>query len=830
VQPVYKTDKQKFALLSTPLVPILFLLIYHTAVAFYPQLMRSSKNFMLQCLFFLVFLSSALAQVRILTFHCNHPEFIKMQHKTLRKFLLDDYELIVFNDAKTEEMEKQIEEVCQRCGILCVRFQPAWHLADPLNAYLKQRLEDPSTHGWWGWSGSTLIEELANHPSVRHSHVIQYALDHYGYDHNDIVALMDGDNFLIKPLSIRELLQQRDIVGFHQRGDEGAKRRLQGEITIPEGEEMPWVVFTAFDPRTLPDVRNLHFHVDVVSYHPKLPHNTIVDTGAAIYRYLGLHPELRLQAYPWQDSYTYRHLSYEQLQQLQVSDRLIQFLRDIDPENVQLFIAESFMHLSASSFERSDPHYENKLFQVHRFLEDIVEEDSSQKELRDQYEAACQKPSDICEHVSTLRALAAECSSVVEIGTRSMVSTWGLLQGLAENRSPHRSYLGIDLEAPPQEILTKARWLAQENGISFSFWQANDMDIDIEPTELLFIDSLHTYCHLTYELETFSPKVKKYIALHDTSWERVIDDPAYQGDYSEYPPAYDRTKRGLWAAVEDFLDRHPEWTLHKRYFNNNGFTILKRKNPKIYDCFLFFNELDILEIKLHELYDHVDHFVLVESVETFRGKPKPLYFAENKERFLPFLDKIIHVALTEQLETDEYWNREYDQRNQILRGLAQANDGDIIIIEDLDEIVAAATIPQLIESMDQRPYVTCAQSMYTYFLNRQGHPGWDQSYWLGSIAMRYSDLKRITPQGARDLRSWETAIETGWHFTYMGGIPQVRQKLESFSHAELDNEEYKNPNRIRMDIDSLKLVEIDETFPQFVRDHIPYLQERGLIE
>jgi len=93
---------------------------------------------------------------------------------------------------------------------------------------------------------------------------------------------------------------------------------------------------------------------------------------------------------------------------------------------------------------------------------------------------------------------------------------------------------------------------------------------------LLFIDSLHTYCHLTYELEKFSPKVSKYIAMHDTSWDPTIDDPAYYGDYSEYPPEYDRTKRGLWPAVVDFLKRHPEWTLHERRLNNYGFTILKR--------------------------------------------------------------------------------------------------------------------------------------------------------------------------------------------------------------------------------------------------------------
>ena len=198
-------------------------------------------------------------------------------------------------------------------------------------------------------------------------------------------------------------------------------------------------------------------------------------------------------------------------------------------------------------------------------------------ELKRQYDFARQAPTDIYEHVPVLCSLSRECSTVVEIGLRTMVSTWGLLQGLSENPAPSRSYLGIDLNSPPRATLEHAKYLAESNGIDFDFWQANDKDITIEATELLFIDTLHTYCHLTYELEKFSPVVTKYIAMHDTSapWGE-LDDNQYEGDYSEYPAEYDRTKRGLWAAVEDFLKRHPEWVLHERRLNNHGFTILKR--------------------------------------------------------------------------------------------------------------------------------------------------------------------------------------------------------------------------------------------------------------
>jgi hypothetical protein len=198
-------------------------------------------------------------------------------------------------------------------------------------------------------------------------------------------------------------------------------------------------------------------------------------------------------------------------------------------------------------------------------------------ELTYHYEIASRTPSDINEHLFVLRSLAKECSSVVEIGLRTMVSSWGILMGLSESQSASRSYLGIDIAPPPVGILHIASRLAEANGISFNFVQANDMDIDIAPTEMLFIDSLHTYCHLTYELEKFSSKVSKYIAMHDTSdpWGNK-NDGSYHGNYSEYPRTYNCAKQGLWPAVEDFLQRHPEWILYHRSFNNHGFTILKR--------------------------------------------------------------------------------------------------------------------------------------------------------------------------------------------------------------------------------------------------------------
>jgi diphthamide synthase (EF-2-diphthine--ammonia ligase) len=98
-----------------------------------------------------LFCTNLHAKVRILTFHYNQADFIEMQYKTLSKFLKDDFELIVFNDARTEKNKKWIERVCDQYQIKCVRYEPQWHLTNPLNAYLKMRLEEPSTIGCGDW-------------------------------------------------------------------------------------------------------------------------------------------------------------------------------------------------------------------------------------------------------------------------------------------------------------------------------------------------------------------------------------------------------------------------------------------------------------------------------------------------------------------------------------------------------------------------------------------------------------------------------------------------------------------------------------------------------
>lgn len=201
------------------------------------------------------------------------------------------------------------------------------------------------------------------------------------------------------------------------------------------------------------------------------------------------------------------------------------------------------------------------------------------KTLAEMFQHVCQKEAGICQYTQKVAKLAQQFSSVAELGVYELDSGFGILHGLSKNPSPSRSYLGIDTSPAPQLLLELAIKWSKDAGIDFRFLQANDLDIQLDPVDLLCIDSNHTYRHLTYELETFSPIVRSVIVIHDTSppWgyadQNEKNHPLMN---SRYPAHIDRKKRGLWAAVVDFLKKHSEWNLIERRFENSGITVIRR--------------------------------------------------------------------------------------------------------------------------------------------------------------------------------------------------------------------------------------------------------------
>ena len=142
--------------------------------------------------------------------------------------------------------------------------------------------------------------------------------------------------------------------------------------------------------------------------------------------------------------------------------------------------------------------------------------------------------------------------------------------------------------------------------------------------------------------------------------------------------------------------------------------------PKIYDCFPFFNELDLLEIRLNYLDSVVDYFVLCESEITFSGLPKKLFYQENKDLFKKFEHKIIHVVVddtpAEYIKFDPFRTDQH-QRNSVAKGLNNCNDDDIIITSDLDEFPNIEIIKDLNSFYREDVLFHLAQDMYYYYFN-----------------------------------------------------------------------------------------------------------------
>ncbi len=178
--------------------------------------------------------------------------------------------------------------------------------------------------------------------------------------------------------------------------------------------------------------------------------------------------------------------------------------------------------------------------------------------------------SDINEHLETLYQYSKECEHITEMGVRGACSTWAFLW------SNPKKMISYDImktnEVYEVEDITK------ECGYNFNFVESDVLKIEIEPTDLLFIDTLHTYTQLSNELNLHSKKVNKYIILHDTVSFGYRDEVIYE-HASDIIKEKDRSKEGLNPAIDDFLKTEPgqDWFVFKTYLNNNGLTILKRK-------------------------------------------------------------------------------------------------------------------------------------------------------------------------------------------------------------------------------------------------------------
>ena len=160
--------------------------------------------------------------------------------------------------------------------------------------------------------------------------------------------------------------------------------------------------------------------------------------------------------------------------------------------------------------------------------------------------------------------------------------------------------------------------------------------------------------------------------------------------------------------------------------------------PRLFDCFTFFDEFDLLEIRLREIGSLVDRFVLVEASSTFQGERKPLYFQQQRARFKAWEDKIDHVVVdfpeaiphasakkksTWGAARSLAWDREFYQRNQIARGLATAAPDDVVMVSDVDEIPRRSVLSDVMEKgLYRGNLVILLMPYYRFFLNCRVNP------------------------------------------------------------------------------------------------------------
>lgn len=196
------------------------------------------------------------------------------------------------------------------------------------------------------------------------------------------------------------------------------------------------------------------------------------------------------------------------------------------------------------------------------------------------YLSLCETPSDINEHLPTLHQLATECNTILELGVRSVVSSWAFINGLTANLTTinKKLFLNDVDECNISELLEHTNNLPIE--IQYQWVNCLDLEFGDNKFDMVFIDTWHVYGQLKRELNKFSKIANKYIVMHDTTVDEIYGetircklDSEKQSQETGIP--VEEILQGLGKAINEFLEENPNWEIKKKYTNNNGLTILQ---------------------------------------------------------------------------------------------------------------------------------------------------------------------------------------------------------------------------------------------------------------
>ena len=200
--------------------------------------------------------------------------------------------------------------------------------------------------------------------------------------------------------------------------------------------------------------------------------------------------------------------------------------------------------------------------------------------MEEKYNSLCNIQSDINEHLPILCKYAKECESIIECGVRKCVSSWALAFGLLNNNKSIKKLLLNDLiKCDIDQLLNETKYLP----IEVTYQWKNNLELELTSNyDMIFIDTWHVYGHLKRELAKFSPIINKYIIMHDTTIDEIDGETIrlnWNANKQSEETGYtiDEIKSGLGKAINEFLENNNDWILIEKLTNNNGLTILKRK-------------------------------------------------------------------------------------------------------------------------------------------------------------------------------------------------------------------------------------------------------------
>jgi beta-1,4-mannosyl-glycoprotein beta-1,4-N-acetylglucosaminyltransferase len=296
---------------------------------------------------------------------------------------------------------------------------------------------------------------------------------------------------------------------------------------------------------------------------------------------------------------------------------------------------------------------------------------------------------------------------------------------------------------------------------------------------------------------------------------------------------------------------------------------------KIFDSILFFNELDILDIRLNLLDEYVDYFIISECDHTFSGQPKKFIFEENKDKFEKFAHKIIHIKHYDSNEINDimcpyegrkkeifegiidkynkikntprtdggktHWCLDYLHREFVKLGMDICEDEDLVIFSDADEVPNLEILSDL-KKIDKTKKYCFLQDNNNYYVNNIS-----STNWKGNILLQYKDLKDTPLNDLRIESRRHNSDEFiylengGWHLSFMGGVDRIKEKIKSYGHQEFNNSNIINSiennlkenkdlffrtsktyksNTEEFYFDNMKTVNIEDYFPKKVVDLI----------